>query len=208
MSPTESRTASQTAPHGLWLGMAAASAVIVAASLHSRAPSVAPTAGTHAQTAASPRRVADAPGGDFAQPCDGAEETPLEVVRRVATIPVTMASPEHSQFTAAYFCSGGPATPALAYGAVYLTYETGWAHVDLNKGWADRIRREDGRPYVTTFQGDPALVDPPDPSNHHVLPEILVVRGDYLIRIQGEPGAAIEPLLDVASHLGRTPSPV
>ncbi|WP_148045077.1 hypothetical protein [Nocardioides marmorisolisilvae] len=206
MNSSESRREGQTALRGLWFGAAAASALIVAANALTPAPSAGRAVRTGADTSAATRRMGDGPGRSFDQPCDGAEETPLDVVRRLATIPVTTATPDHSQFTAAYFCSGGPATPALAYGAVYLTYETGWVHVDLDKGWAERIRRENGRPYVTTFHGDPALVDPADPADAQAIPEILVVRGDYLIRVQGEPGAAIQPLLDVANHLGRTPS--
>jgi hypothetical protein len=195
---------------GLGLGVAAASAAIAGGIALSSGPSPENAADPRVPGASASQPRSMSALAEFHQPCRGkAKELSLDEVQREATIPVTTASPKDSRFTAAYFCGDSTAEPKLQYGEAYVSFETGAnASIlsDLANSWNERDKREgDSRVYLTTFTGDPALVMPPDPNHKELLSGILVVRGDYMIRVMGNPGAPIEPLIDVASHLDETP---
>lgn len=136
-------------------------------------------------------------------PCTQATKVPMAALLQEARVAVTASTPEGADFTGAYFCLGSPDTPALTYGDVVVSYEAGWGDVDIEDKWNALIRDED-RGYVETFGNDLALVRPVGEQDK-ILPSVLIVRGDTLIRVQGKPGAPIEPLVDVASHLESAP---
>jgi hypothetical protein len=85
----------------------------------------------------------------------------------------------------------------LLYGGIEISYESGWAGIDVAKKWADLVRDYGGS--VETVLGRPAYVHPADtngPRNG-----VMVVVNDQLIRVIANPNVPIDQLVDLANSI-------
>lgn len=201
-------------PRGPWIaglaGLAAASAAIIglnAAGLFGAAPvsgtSVVDSGGQPA--AGYPRADPAVPDSITfpvkpGEPCYQAHKRSLTEVVGESDVPVWMphASVASVQnFTGAWTCLGGN-TPFLTFGAVTVSYESGWERVDVEAKWHQTVREEGGG-RVLTILGRPGLVLPaPDASPKGM---VLVVVDGVLIRVLGDGSVPAEQLVEVADSI-------
>ena len=128
-------------------------------------------------------------------PCAGAVEMPVEQLVDQGGAPVWIPNEKGPQLTSTWLCAGE--IPALSFKEGTVYYEPGWENVDVDQKWAALIRDYGG--YTQEINGRTALVQPAtDPGTK---PQIMIVRGETLVRILGQEKAAVEPLLNAAQNL-------
>ena len=130
------------------------------------------------------------------QPCPGAvHATSISSLLTEARI----WAPASGRPTDIWTCAN---TPVLLFGAVQISYETGWAGVDPAQKWTDMVRDYGGE--VRTIQGRPAYVHAADASGPRN-GVMLVVDGE-LIRLIAPATESISTVVDVANSLVLPPA--
>lgn len=152
----------------------------------------------------TPRQAAEPPPTTFpayngvgvvgpGEPCPNAVHSPLTNLAAAAKQPIWLPSKLPSAVTDAWSCGRGSA-PVLMFGNVQVSYEPGWANVDLDQKWADYIAEDGG--YTTTVGGRTALVhEATDAAPNN---EVMLVKGDTLIRLLSVRTVPITKLVNLA----------
>ncbi|QIK66734.1 hypothetical protein G7072_10635 [Nocardioides sp. HDW12B] len=130
------------------------------------------------------------------EPCYAAERHSLKGLAALADVPVWLPHAQaasSSTFTGAWTCGGD--TPLLTYGPVTISYESGYG---TPLDWERKAR--DWGAEVHTVLGEPGVLAPS--SGADIKSQVMVViEGDILVRVLGEPTVAPEDLLAVANSI-------
>ena len=130
------------------------------------------------------------------EPCYGAEPHSLHNLAAIADVPVWLpdaAAASEASFTGAWTCGGG--IPLLTFGPVTVSYESGYG---TPLDWERKARDSGGE--VRTILGETGLVE--RATGAHIKGQVMVViNGNVLVRVLGEPSVPSEDLVAVADSI-------
>ena len=125
----------------------------------------------------------------------GAQRTSLAELPLQSDVPVWLPGDTSPPTTGAWLCAAN--IPALTFDTGAVFFEPAWRGVDVEKKWVALINDYGG--YTVPINDHSALVHPSTGPN--IKPQVLIVKGDTLVRVLGARGAAVEPLLAIAESL-------
>ena len=130
------------------------------------------------------------------EPCWSAERHSIEELAALADVPVWLPDAEaasEASFTGAWTCGGD--TPFLTYGPITVSYESGYG---TPLDWERKALDSGGE--VRTILGEPGLLTRSTGAN--VKGQVMVViNGDILVRVLGEPSVPSKDLVAVADSI-------
>lgn len=132
------------------------------------------------------------------EPCFHAERWSVREVADRADTPVSLpvpSSPDTANLTVAWIC--GANTAVMTFDDIRVFYEPGWSDVDVDEKWA--VLAHDYGGSVETILDRPGLVQPLTDDAER--PPVMVVNGDVLIRLLGEPSSSIGEMVTLADSL-------
>ncbi|HYF72949.1 MAG TPA: hypothetical protein VD864_09010 [Nocardioides sp.] len=127
-------------------------------------------------------------------PCVGAAKVDVARATAMSQTPV-WAPAKGPALAAAWTCAGE--LPAFTYGETTLFLEPGWGGIDVKTKFAGLAEEAGG--YVDTIDGAPALIQPA--TEPGTKPQVLMVRGDTLIRLLGVEGGQVDEATTLAESM-------
>ena len=131
------------------------------------------------------------------EPCWSAKRHSIEELAALADVPVWLPESEPASkatLTGAWTCGGGD-TPVLTFGPITVSYESGYG---TPLDWERKANDSGGE--VRTILGEPGLLMPSTGPN--IKGEVMVVvNGDILVRVLGEPSVPSDDLVAIADSI-------
>jgi len=136
-------------------------------------------------------------------PCFGAEQADLlDLPERVAAVgPIFMPTSRQASalnLASTQTCEGSPMVVLEFASGISISYEPDWGSVDAEAQWAGLIEQA-GDGHIETILGQPALIQPT--SEARPRSQIMIVRGDTLIRLLADASVPVEDLIAAAKSL-------
>lgn len=148
-----------------------------------------------------PGQVNHAPTWGPGQHCFGVKSVPVSKLTAIAKVPIWLPDNNVSAVTDSWKCGGTPqagGVPVVMIGDVQISYEPGWADVDVPAKWHDLV--DDYGGYTVMIAGHEALVQPGSIA-HGTYNQIMIVHHGILVALLSKADVPMSTLLNDAKAL-------